>query len=112
VSGFVDGGFAPDDGTPSVDMLDYSVYASTVTVDLFAGTVTGMAERNGIDAYVGSGNANDVLNGPGEPGDSIAWTIDGANAGEVQGVTFSGFANLTGQGGTADSFSFTKTGSL
>src|SRR5262249_12782295 len=89
--GFTDGGLNPDDGTPPVDTLDYSMYGSPVTVNLAANTATGLVGVHGIDAYLGSGNTADVFKGPGESGDTIAWTIDGADAGEVQGVTFTGF---------------------
>ena len=66
----------------------------------------------GIDVVIGGGGANDVLVGPGQPGDTIMWTIDGSDYAGAGGCSFTAFANLTGQGGAADSFLFTKTGSL
>src|SRR5262249_24470786 len=40
-----------------------------------------------------------------------AWSITGKNAGQVSGVTFSGFSNLTG-GARADIFAFVTGGSV
>ena len=48
--------------------------------------------ENGLDGGAG----DDTLFGP--PADST-WTIDGANAGNVAGIDFSGIENLTGRGG-------------
>ncbi|HKS62428.1 MAG TPA: LEPR-XLL domain-containing protein, partial [Xanthobacteraceae bacterium] len=113
ISAFIDGGTSPDGlATPSVDTLDYSGFAAAVTVDLSLGAATGVGANFGIDNYIGSGAAADLFKGPGTDGDSIPWTISGPDAGSVQGVSFSSFANLTGQDGTADAFFFTKTGSL
>src|SRR5262249_31035618 len=91
VDGFLDGCLHPDDGTLPIDTLDYSMYGSPVTVDLGEGTATGVAELHGIADLVGSDSAGDFLIGPGQEGDEIEWTIDGANEGEVQGTTFTDF---------------------
>ncbi|HEX8030490.1 MAG TPA: hypothetical protein VF491_18580, partial [Vicinamibacterales bacterium] len=113
ISAFIDGGTSPDGlATPSVDTLDYSGFGAAVTVDLALGAATGVSANFGIDTYIGSGNAADLFKGPGADGDSIPWTISGPDAGSVQGVSFSSFANLKGQDGAADAFFFTKTGSL
>jgi hypothetical protein len=45
-------------------------------------------------------------------GESIPWTISGPDSGTVQGVSFQGFANLSGQDTTADAFLFSAAGSL
>ncbi len=113
ISAFIDGGTSPDGvATPSIDTLDYSGFVAAVTVDLALGAATGVSANFGIDTYIGSGNAADLLKGPGADGDGIPWTISGPDAGSVQGVSFSSFASLSGQDGTADAFFFTKTGSL
>ena len=108
VTGTVAGGFA----TPSIDALDFSAYGAAVTVDMAANSAGPIAEYEGIEAIVGSGSAADLLSGPGEIGDSIGWSIDGANTGEAQGLRFSQFANLRGRDGVSDAFFFTAGGSL
>jgi hypothetical protein len=71
VTGTVAGGFNPDLPTPSIDTIDFSGYGSAVTVDMLANTAGSVAEYEGIEAIVGSGNAADTIRGPGEVGDSI-----------------------------------------
>ena len=55
------------------------------------------------------GAGSDNLFGPAV--DSV-WTVDGANAGHVAGVTFNGIENLTGAADNEDEFVFHGTGSI
>ncbi len=87
-------------GNAGSDVLDYSATISGVFIDLTvkeAETVVG-------------GAGSDTLSGPAADTD---WTIDGADSGNVAGVTFfSGIENLTGAADNEDTFTFTATGSL
>ena len=113
LSGLLDGGLVNADA-PAVDSLDLSLRTSAVTVDLALAEVSGViAQFSRITSIVGS-NAlgNDTLRGPGQPGDEVAWSITGDNAGEVGGTAFSGFENLTGRSSTSDAFFFNEFGTL
>ncbi len=59
--------------------------------------------------HLSAGGSADTLHGP--SADS-AWTIDGANAGSVGGVTFTGFENLTGAPDNKDTFTLAPGGSV
>ena len=87
-------------GNAGSDVLDYSATISGVFIDLTvkeAETVVG-------------GTGSDTLSGPAA---DTAWTVDGADSGNVAGVTFfSGIENLTGAADNEDTFTFTPTGSL
>jgi hypothetical protein len=102
VPGSIDGGAGP-----GVATLDYSAVSGPVTVNLQAGTADdiGLTFRN-INNFVGSGNSGDTLVGP-----DATWDINGANAGSVNGLTFSSFENLTGGSGN-DRFVFLPGGSI
>ena len=58
---------------------------------------------------VSAGGSADTLHGP--AADS-AWTIDGANAGNVGGVAFTGFENLAGASNNKDTFTLAPGGSV
>ncbi len=119
MSGLIDGGagYAPDSVggadqviTPAVDTLDYSALGTAVQVNLAAMTATGAGSFTAIDKVKG-GTGSDTLLGPADG--VVEWTITGTNAGEVSGVSFEGFENLTGaSNGTSDAFTFEQSGTL
>ena len=81
--------------------LDYSALVGPITVNLATGTAPGVGGIfSNVTSLVGSKSNADVLIGP--DADSV-WTLTGPNAGNVAGVTFSSFENLTGGKG-ADRF--------
>jgi hypothetical protein len=113
ISGIIDGG--DDDSqlvTPVVDRLSFSGLNSAVDVDLAAATVTGRVEVfSRIDSLVGSSSVSDTLLG--YDSSSVRWTIDGSNSGNVEGLLFSSFEDLTGaSSSTSDAFTFEVGGSL
>ena len=117
ISGIVNGGV--DDASlevPAINLLDFSSSATPVTVDLEVGSVA-----NDVDTTViGNFSAIDIINGSeyedtllGLDEATVEWTIDGTNAGEVGGVEFTNFENLTGVGNSAsDAFTFEDGGSI
>jgi hypothetical protein len=102
-------------------VMDLSQYGSSVTVNLPVsykqaspgGTVPGLcAAFLGISQIIGagpaaSGSVSDTLTGPAA---ANTWSLTGTNSGQMGGVTFSGFTNLTG-GSQADTFQFASGGS-
>jgi Ca2+-binding RTX toxin-like protein len=106
---FQPGGSIPGnvDGGGGVNTLDYSALAGPVVVDLQASTAPGVGGTfSNIGDFVGSASAADTLVGP-----DATWDITGANAGSVNGSTFSSFENLTGGAGP-DQFIFQPGGSV
>jgi ELWxxDGT repeat protein len=88
-------------GGGGVDTLDFSTYATAVSVNLAAQSSTGIFGGaangfSGIETLKG-GTASDTLTGPNA---ATSWAISGSNAGSVAGYSFTGFENLTG--GTGD----------
>jgi len=112
LSGGIDGG-GEDYVTTPTDTLDFSGFGSAVTVNLATGQVAGVTRFSEIDALEGSAQT-DTLVGPemADTGTVIRWDIDGADAGEVAGVAFEGFENLTGSDAANDLFSVWSGGSL
>ncbi len=102
LSGFLDGGAGGN------DTLDYSASASAVYVDLAVAKATGVSRFGNIDQVIG-GSAADTLKGPAQ---DSAWTISGANSGNVGSVSFSSFENLEGAADNVDSFDFYAAGSI
>jgi hypothetical protein len=101
ISGTIDGG----GGT---NTLDYSAQTGPVTVNLGAGTASGIdGTFANIGNFVGSAGSDTVI-GPNDPN---SWDISGANAESVSGSTFASFENLTGGSG-ADQFVFFPDGSV
>jgi hypothetical protein len=94
LSGIVDGG----DG---VNALDYSAYTIDVTVNLETGEATGIAGMENIQNLVGGQAAATIIG----PDTDTLWNITGTDAGDVAGIMFAGFENLTGGAG-ADTFVF------
>jgi hypothetical protein len=84
-------------GGGGTNALNYALYASNapVTVNLAVVTATGTSGFSGIPCVAG-GQGSDKLVGPA----ASTWNITGANTGTVSGVSFTGFENPTGVGGT------------
>jgi autotransporter-associated beta strand protein len=89
-------------GAGGTNTLDYSASGSPVTVNLQTSATTGLGTWSGIQAIRGT-NTSDTLIGM--DGTTNTWALSGGNAGTVDGVSFTGFANLTGGTG-ADDFVF------
>ncbi len=111
ISGLISGGAEDSGATPlPVDTLDYSARGTAVQVNLAAMTATGVGSFIAVDKIRG-GTGSDTLFGPDDG--VVEWRITGANAGEVSGVLFEGFENLTGvSNGTSDAFTFEVGGSI
>jgi hypothetical protein len=89
-------------------VLDYSAYTTIIEVDLAAGSATGTGGVANVAEVIG-GAENDTLGGPAE---DSTWIIDGPNAGNVGGPSFSGIENLEGAADNEDTFVFEDGGSL
>ena len=63
---------------------------------------------SGVSSIAGGGAA-DTLVGPGA---DTTWTINGSDAGQVSGVSFNGFENLTGAANNNDTFAVAPGGTL
>jgi hypothetical protein len=98
------------DGGGGSNTLDYSGNGgNAVAIDLEAQTATSIGGGyNRIQNFIGSSSANDEIGGP---SDDTVWNLTGANAGDVDGVTFSGIENVVAGRG-ADTFQFGPNGSL
>ncbi len=79
-------------GDGGSDTLNYSAYASAVTVNLASKTATAVGSFSNIKNLKG-GSAATTLIGPNSP---ETWAITGADAGTVSSYAFSSFANLVG----------------
>ena len=89
-------------GVAPTNTLDYSQYGSPVTVDLQTKTATAIGGAWAkIQNFVGTGTTGTLI------GANVTntWSLAGSDAGTVGGVTFAGFANLTGGTGN-DAFNF------
>jgi Ca2+-binding RTX toxin-like protein len=94
------GGAGSLDAGPGDDTISYAAYTSPVTMDLGAGTATGLAGFAGIEGAAG-GSSEDTLQGKAA---ANAWTITAPNAGDIDGTfRFAGFEHLAG-GAAADTF--------
>ncbi|HEX5046116.1 MAG TPA: hypothetical protein VFX89_03265 [Gammaproteobacteria bacterium] len=98
ISGTIDGG-----GQVTNDTVSYAALAGPVTVTLGA-TSGGIAN---VERITGN-NTNSTLVGANTPN---AWTIDGANDGQVGGVAFFDFNNVTG-GSADDAFTLIGAGAI
>jgi adhesin/invasin len=95
--GSVAGAVVGQAGT-SINTLNYSSYGSPVTVDLQTATATGIGGTwTNVEKFRAT-NTTDTLIAT--DGTTNTWALKGTNAGTVDGVSFTGFANLTG--GTGD----------
>jgi len=95
------------DGGDGDDTLDYAAYTTPVEVALGANSATGLGSFANIESFIGGADSDTLV------GDDIAnaWDLTGANAGDVNGVNFTGFENLTG-GTDADSFTFADAATI
>jgi hypothetical protein len=91
-------------GEDGQDTLDYSNYTTTsVTVNLRTQKATLIGGKfSDIEEFLGGTFGGNVL-----IGDNVAntWVVDGLNQGNINGLTFTDFENLTG-GTDSDSFAF------
>jgi hypothetical protein len=102
VSGKINGG-------TGTNTLNYaSDGGAAVTVNLASDTATRTGGFSNIQALVGSSSTADQLIGPNA---TETWTLTGANAGTVAGLSFSAIENLTGGTGN-DTFVFDSGGSV
>jgi len=90
------------DGQAGTNTLDYAQYGSPVTVNLQERTTPGIGDWANFQSIKGT-NTTDTLIAT--DGTTNRWALKGSNAGTVDGVSFTGFANLTGGSG-ADDFQF------
>ncbi len=95
------------DGGGGANTLDYSALAGPVTVNFNTHTASDIGGTfANITNVVGSMSAADTIVGP-----DASWIINGADAGSVNGITFSSFENLVGNALT-DTFAFKPGGSI
>jgi hypothetical protein len=100
------------DGKGGANTLDLSGRTTAETVTL---QTTGLNKATGIggtfanvQTLIAGTAATNTLVGPNA---ATAWAVNGTNAGSVAGLSFSGFANLTGGGGN-DTFAFGGAGTI
>ena len=98
------------DGGAGVNSLDYSAYTDSVSVNLGSnGVMTGASSVSHITQVIGGSGNTDTLQGPDQ---NATWDITGANSGTVNGISFSGFENLTGATHNQDGFIVHGGGSI
>ncbi|MBD2063351.1 filamentous hemagglutinin N-terminal domain-containing protein [Funiculus sociatus GB2-A5] len=91
------------DGNAGTDTLDYSTHSAKITVDMGARKATGVGGTiSNIEGKVGGTNTENTLVATDTKN---VWNLTSNNSGEVNGVTFSNFQNLTG-GKLTDTFKF------
>lgn len=95
-------------GGAGVNTLNYAAWTTGVTVNLAAGTATGVGGNVAGITKVAGGSGSDTLIGPNK---ATTWSISGANAGKAGAVSFASVENLIG-GSLADAFVFAKSGSV
>ncbi|NER34040.1 MAG: hypothetical protein F6J93_08350 [Oscillatoria sp. SIO1A7] len=96
-------------GADAGDTLDYSSYTTPVTVNLETSTATGVGGNiSSIEGAIGTDAAESKLIATNS---ANTWNITGANSGEVNGVAFSSFSELTA-GDAEDTFVFADGGSI
>jgi len=94
-------------GGAGADTLNYTAYPTAVTLDMQAGTATGLVSFSGIETVIGSAFSDSIL----ARNAGSSFIISGANSGSVDGLAFASFENLVGAAG-ADLFNFISSGSL
>ncbi len=95
-----------DGGKSAVNTLDYSGDSAAVSVNLQSSTATGISAYSNIQSLIG-GPATTLVG----PNKTITWNITGANAGNVNGLSFTGVGTLTG-GTQNDTFVFANGASV
>lgn len=82
--------------------IDYSQRTDILLVNFESLLATGLGQFNLIDNFIGNGLSDNTIIGANT---ANTWNITGSDSGNVNGASFSGFANLTG-GSSSDSFAF------
>ena len=100
VTGNVNGGAA---GT-----LDLSQYSTSLTANLATNNFPGVGGTSSNVVTVIGGSGSNTLRGANT---TNTWSLTGLNSGNVDGVAFVGFQNLTG-GSVNDTFAFLPGGSI
>jgi hypothetical protein len=96
-------------GGGGANVLDLSGYSSPATLNLQTKKATPIGGTfSGIGALMGSTATTETLTGANA---SNAWSITGANAGTVNGFTFTSIGNLVGGSGV-DVFTFSSAGQV
>ena len=95
------------DGSGGTNALNINGKGSGSQVNLGAGSASGVSSFTNISSFTGGGTGYTLLNAS---AGINTYNITGANSGNVSGVSFSGFGNLTGGAGS-DLFHLTATGS-
>ncbi|WNO08042.1 filamentous hemagglutinin N-terminal domain-containing protein [Teredinibacter sp. KSP-S5-2] len=102
IPGMIDGG----EGNDSLDITAFTTDSYIVVGNSIDGTLNinrlENIDANSANTVTNTLRADDIVN---------SWIIDSANAGSLNGMAFSGFANLEG-GDNNDRFGFTDAGSL
>ncbi|WP_444993987.1 hypothetical protein [Aliikangiella sp. IMCC44359] len=88
------------DGKGGTNTINYAAITAAITVNL--------ANLLNIDVLVGNGHADSTLIGD---NNNNLWQITDVNTGDVEGVDFSGFSNITAGTGV-DTFRFINSGSI
>ena len=92
------------DGGAGDNTLDYSARSDAITVNLGTAGAATTGATGGVIRFstvIGGLNSGDTLVGPDQ---DTTWEITGTNAGDVNGVTFTSFENLTGAADNQDGF--------
>jgi Bacterial Ig-like domain (group 3)/Right handed beta helix region len=90
-------------GGGGTNTLDYTSFGSPVTVNLQTTTANQIGHTWGnIQRFKGTNTTDNLI---ATDGTTNTWALSGSNAGNVDSVVFTGFANLTGGSG-ADVFQF------
>ena len=96
-------------GGAGTNTFDDSLWTTAVALNIPAATVTGLSTAySNITNFVGGTNAGNTITGPAA---ATTYNITGANTGNFNGVTFSGFGNLAAGAGN-DVFVFSNAATL
>jgi hypothetical protein len=97
-------------GAGTSNVIDYTNYVGTVSVNLANNTTTGITTISNISGF--KGNSTSTLTGPSGAVTPNTWNINTSNGGNINNTkTFSNFTNLVVGSGT-NTFSFTNGGSV
>jgi filamentous hemagglutinin family protein len=96
---FISGGSITGDlqGSLGTNSLDYRGYSSSVGFNLADFSATGLSDFSDIDNIIGSLDTHDYIQGS---GGNDRFEMTGDRAGQVNGITFSGFESIEGAAGT------------
>ena len=96
------------DGGGGTNTLDYSNLTTPVTLNLQPNTATGIGGTfTHITNFIGGSGSNAIVG----PNSDTVWDLTGLNMVSVNGLSFSGFQNITGGSG-ADRFVFETGGGV